>query len=100
MAIEVDNEESDEEAMAEEVPPIEVNIGGVPDYAQVPWDETVIPDGVGVEEIDWSPWYASVLHSQRLRTHRPVLVVEEVAGDLRSKPVAYHDGCGHVRLRV
>ena len=58
LATEMDNEESDEEAIAEEVPPIEVDIEGVPEYADVPWDETVIPDGVGVEEIDWSPWYA------------------------------------------
>ena len=38
LAIEVDDEESDEEAMAEEVPPIEVDIEGVSDYAEVPWD--------------------------------------------------------------
>ena len=58
LAIEVDNEESDGEVVPEEVLAIEVDADGVPDDAEVPWDETVIPDGVGVEEIDWSPWYA------------------------------------------
>ena len=57
-AIEVDDEESEKEAVPEEAPAIEVDGEGVPDDAEVPWDETVIPDGVGLEEIDWSPWYA------------------------------------------
>ena len=55
LAMEVENEESDEEVMPEEVPAIEVDGQGVPDDDEVPWDETVSPDGVGVEEIDWSP---------------------------------------------
>ena len=57
-AIEVDNEESDGEVVPEKVPAIEVDAEGVPNDAEVPWEKTVIPDGVGVEEIDWSPWYA------------------------------------------
>ena len=56
----MDKEESEEEVMPEGVPAIEVRAEGVPDDDEVPWDETVIPDCVGVEEIDWSQWVCQV----------------------------------------
>ena len=34
----------------------EVDAEGVPDEPEASWDETVLPDVVGIEEIDWSPW--------------------------------------------
>ena len=38
--------------------PPEVDAEGVPDEPDTPWDKTVLPDGLGIEEIEWSAWYA------------------------------------------
>ena len=52
-----DDGESEPQAEPEGLP-AEVDAEGVPDEPDPLRDETVLPEGVGIEHIDWSPWYA------------------------------------------
>ena len=51
--------EGEPELEPEGMPP-EVDVEGVSDEPDPPWDETVLPDGVGIEEIESVPMVCQV----------------------------------------